>query len=261
MGLIRHNLPTIIVLTLIFGVVGCGVLWLFLWQRVGFLRAGVFAAMIGWTGLLFSLTIVPKRKFGGTDLPRACTVSVVPDHVVGALTNERRLAALLLFVPLAIMLVLAARGVVRVALAGVLLALPFLVESVQYLLPGLHRACASQDVYDAWLGLFGGLVVGAVALSVLRRWSVVQPVRARHRDPNFRPNPADLVKVLWPPLEETPAVQRPTLPPPKFVPSGARDINGRVTATKPKPEVAPRHIADPRAAATPGADGKEPAVD
>jgi hypothetical protein len=220
-GLIRHNLPTIIVLTMVFGFFGCGVLWVFLWQRVGLARATLLAGMVAWTGLLFSVSLLPKRKFGGTSQPRVCDLEALPTHISGALTNERRLMALLLFVPLAILLVLAVRGIARPLLAGAILALPALIEGLQYLVPGLHRPCSSNDVYDAWVGLWAGFVVGVVALRLLRRSSFLKPVRARHRDPHSRPHPGDVVKVLWPPLEQS-ASSAPTLPPPTFVPSGAQ---------------------------------------
>jgi hypothetical protein len=216
---------------------------------VGFARAGLFAGMIVWTVLLLAVTIMPKRKFTLTGLPRACDVSAAPNHITGAITNDRRLADLLLFVPLAILLVLAGRGLGRVALAGALVALPLLIETVQYVLPGLHQSCASDDVYDAWLGLALGIGIGIVALPLLRKSSLFGPVRARHRDPSSRPHPGDVVKALWPPMEQ-PAARTPTLPPPTFVPSGAR---GSAVQTAQRPATGPRHVAEPEPPADPAA--------
>jgi hypothetical protein len=244
MGVIRHNLPTIIVLTLIFGVTGCVVLLMFLWHWVGLARAALFAAMFAWTGVLLSFTIVPRRRFRGAGLPRTCDVTVLPRHITGALTNERRLLALLLFVPLAILLILAARGLQRYLLAGVLLALPLLVEGVQYLLPGLHRPCSTNDVYDAWLGLFAGVALGAAALPVIRRSRLFQPVRGRHHDPSSRPKAGDLVRLLWPPYEES-ADKEPALP--TFVPSGVRPPPPARPDQPPElRRPAPRHERPPR---------------
>jgi hypothetical protein len=222
MGLIRHNLPLFITLALLFFVIGFIVVGAFLWQRVGLLRAALFGALIVWGGLLLAFALSPKRRYKGElALPRSCTVTVLPSHLLGAVTNVQRLEIVLLFVPLGVLVVLAARGLNRVLLAVSLAVLPFAIEAVQYALPGLRRTCASNDVYDSWTGLVLGLVVGAGALVLIRRSKFAQARLARHREPSGPPNPLDVVRVLWPPLEAAEA-KAPVTPRSTFVPSGAK---------------------------------------
>jgi hypothetical protein len=223
MGLIRHNLPLFITLALVFFVLGFVVIGAFLWQRVGLVRASLFGALVLWGGLVLAFTVSPKRRYKGElALPRSCDVSVLPSHLLGALTNLQRVQTVLLFVPLSALLILAARGLHRLVLAAALVVLPFLIESVQYALPGLRRTCTSTDVYDSWTGLVVGIGVGAGLLVVTRHSRFALARDARHRHPDQRPaNPLDVVRVLWPPLEEA-QPKAPVTPRSTFVPSGAK---------------------------------------
>jgi hypothetical protein len=232
-GLIRHNLPLFITLALVFFVLGFVVVGAFLWQRVGLVRASLFGALVLWGGLVLAFTVSPKRRYKGElALPRSCDVSVIPTHLLGAVTNLQRVQTVLLFLPLGALVVLAARGLHLVVLAAGLVVLPFVIESVQYALPGLRRTCTSTDVYDSWTGLAAGLAVGAALLVLTRHSRFAQARDARHRQPDQRPaNPLDVVRVLWPPLEEAqPKV--PVTPRSSFVPSGAKP------GTKPPPPTA-----------------------
>jgi hypothetical protein len=233
MGLIRHNLPLFITLALLFFVIGFIVVGAFLWQRVGLLRAALFGALIVWGGLVLAFALSPKRRYKGElALPRSCTVSVLPSHLLGAVTNVQRLELVLLFVPLGALVVLAARGLNRVLLGISLAVLPFPIEAVQYALPGLRRTCASNDVYDSWTGLVLGLGIGAGLLVISRRSRFARARLARHREPHQGPpNPLDVVRVLWPPLEAA-EVKTPVTPRSTFVPSGAKP------AVRPAPQSA-----------------------
>ncbi|MDP9219005.1 MAG: hypothetical protein M3P23_00500 [Actinomycetota bacterium] len=223
MALIRHNLPLFITLAVLFFVIGFIVGGAFLWHRVGVLRAALFGALILWGGLLLAFALTPKRRYQGElALPRSCTVTVLPSHLLGAVTNVQRLEIVLLFVPLAALVVLAARGLNRVVLGMGLAVLPFAIEAVQYALPGLRKTCASNDVYDSWSGLVLGFGIGAGALVLTRRSKLAQARLARHRQlGQGPPHPLDVVRVLWPPLEAA-EVKTPVTPRSTFVPSGAK---------------------------------------
>jgi hypothetical protein len=223
MGLIRHNLPLFITLAVVFFVIGFLVVGAFLWQRVGLLRAALFGALIVWGGLLLALALAPKRHYNGElALPRSCTVTILPSHLLGAVTNVPRLEIVVLLVPLGALVVLAARGLNRVVLGIGLALLPFPIEAVQYALPGLRRTCASNDVYDSWTGLVLGFGVGAGVLLLTRRSKFARARLAHHREPSQGPpNPLDVVRVLWPPLEAAEA-KTPVTPRSTFVPSGAK---------------------------------------
>jgi len=187
-GLIRHNLPLFITLALVFFVLGFVVLGAFLWQRVGLVRAGLFGALVLWGGLVLAFALSPKRRFkGDLALPRSCNVTLLPSHLLGAVTNVQRVETVLLFLPLGALVLLAARGMQRLLLAAALVVVPFVIESVQYALPGLRRSCASNDVYDSWTGLVAGLGVGAGLLLLARNSRFVQDRNARHRQPDQRP--------------------------------------------------------------------------
>lgn len=223
MGLIRHNLPLFITLAVVFFVLGFVIIGAFLWQRVGLIRASLFGALVLWGGLVLAFALSPKRRYRGElALPRSCDVTVLPTHVVGAITAVPRIETVLLWLPLGALLVLAARGAARVVLGAALAAAPLLVELLQWALPGLRRSCASNDVYDSWTGLVLGVGVGVGLLVLARRSPLAQERSARHRDPEQRPpNPFDVVRVLWPPLE--PVEERtPVTPRSTFVPSGAK---------------------------------------
>jgi hypothetical protein len=204
MAVIRHNLPVFIALGLLFFTLGFVVMGAFLWQRVGILRASVLGALIIWGGLVLALTLSPKRRYRGElALPRSCDVAIIPDHLLGAVTNVARIEVVLVFVPLGALLVLGARGMHRLVIGLVLVVLPFVIESVQYALPALRRTCSSTDIYDSWTGMVLGLGTGAVLLVTARHSKFATDRAARHRQPEQRPpNPLDVVRVLWPPHED-----------------------------------------------------------
>jgi hypothetical protein len=224
MGIIRHNLPLFITLALFFFVVGFIVVGAFLWQRVGLLRAGLFGALIVWGGLVLAFALSPKRRYKGElALPRSCSVDLLPTHLLGAVTNVQRVEVVLMFLPLGALLVLSARGMNRLAIGAGLALLPFAIEAVQYALPGLRKTCASNDVYDSWTGLVVGLGVGAAILVLTRRSKFAKAQLARHREPSQGPpNPLDVVRVLWPPMEAAEPKKPVVLPRSTFVPSGAK---------------------------------------
>lgn len=249
MAVIRHNLPVFIVLGLLFFTLGFIVVGAFLWQRVGILRASLLGALILWGGMVLALTLSPKRRYRGElALPRSCDVAIIPDHLLGAVTNIARIEVVLVFVPLGALLLLGARGLHRLVIGLVLVVLPFVIESVQYALPGLRRTCSSTDVYDGWTGMVLGLGVGAVLLVATRRSKFAAARGARHRLPELHPpNPLDVVRVLWPPHEDEAAAaakakaakaaeaRAEVLRRSTFVPSGA----------KPPPRPAPAPAREP----------------
>jgi len=75
----------------------------------------------------------------------------------------------LLFVPLGVAIGWLPRSRPKAVLLALAIALPFVVETTQMLLPVLDRACESADVVDNLLGLATGLVLGAAAGLVVRR--------------------------------------------------------------------------------------------
>jgi hypothetical protein len=68
-----------------------------------------------------------------------------------------------LFVPLGIALALLPRSRERSIAIAAAVALPFAIETIQYIVPALGRYCDSADVADNLTGLVVGLAIGAVA--------------------------------------------------------------------------------------------------
>lgn len=86
--------------------------------------------------------------------------------------NEASLNVLM-FIPLGVAIGLFPRSRRTAAVVIAAIALPFVIETVQLLLPVLDRACESADVVDNLsglvLGLGGGVVAGLLARSRARR--------------------------------------------------------------------------------------------
>jgi glycopeptide antibiotics resistance protein len=127
-------------------------------------------ALIVSLGIILSATLTP---LGGsldfdTVIPGSCDFSRIGLPPLGSFRglNDTSLNVLL-FIPLGFSVALLPRS--RRALTVILaaIALPFVVEATQLLLPALARGCESADVVDNLTGLAIGLVGGLVVRSVV----------------------------------------------------------------------------------------------
>ncbi len=73
----------------------------------------------------------------------------------------------ILFLPLGLALGLAPRTRSTAIAIGAAVALPFAIETIQYVVPALGRYCDSGDVADNLTGLIAGLAVGLTVGSVI----------------------------------------------------------------------------------------------
>ncbi len=130
-------------------------------------RAVAFLILLGLGGIV-ALTLTPREDAFSLFNVQDCFVRWVPPIGVGRVLNlgERGLNVLL-FLPLGLGLGLLPRSRAKLALVAGALALPFVVEGVQYLAPALDRSCSTVDLVDNLTGLLVGLVVGLVGRFVL----------------------------------------------------------------------------------------------
>jgi hypothetical protein len=75
----------------------------------------------------------------------------------------------LLFVPLGAAIAALPRSRTKLVLLVGALALPFLIEGIQYYFSALDRSCSTLDVVDNLTGLGVGLILGTLASAVVRR--------------------------------------------------------------------------------------------
>ncbi len=116
-------------------------------------------------GIVLSATLTPLRgqfnfaATGGTcDLSR---MGLAPLDDLAEI-NDTTLN-ILMFIPLGIGLGLLGRSRRTAVLIAVAVALPFVIETTQLLVPALERGCQSADVFDNLTGLAIGLVIGGLA--------------------------------------------------------------------------------------------------
>lgn len=150
------------------------------WATAGVLVAAAAIAVL-------TLLPAPGHPVNGPDAAalRACARSLTSPSVLwtyGLLSTDdrsERVGNIAMFVPLAFFLVLAARRVVPVALAGVLLPVP--VELAQALIGG-GRTCVGYDWVNNATGALLGAGLGAVALRLAGSARGTHPVEEeRHR--------------------------------------------------------------------------------
>jgi glycopeptide antibiotics resistance protein len=120
-------------------------------------------------GIIISATLTPLRgtlnfaAVGGT-----CDFSRVGLAPIGALLHvDDTSLNVLLFIPFGVAIGLVERIRPRAGLVVIAIALPFVIETTQLLVPALERGCQSADVFDNLTGLVIGLLVGVIA-----RWIV-----------------------------------------------------------------------------------------
>ncbi|HEX8972548.1 VanZ family protein [Oryzihumus sp.] len=144
-------------------------------------RAWLSALLTAWTGMVLLATLAPQR-LGAIQIARhGRRYCAVLPHLSpwGALQDDQRLLNVLLFIPLgALVFVFHRHAAVRVA--AMVVVLPIVIETVQYVVVSLHRACDGTDVVDNWMGLAIGLVIGlAVAVPVWAVRKLRRQLRAR----------------------------------------------------------------------------------
>jgi glycopeptide antibiotics resistance protein len=131
---------------------------------------GLAAALILSTGIILSATLTPLRwaidvGATGSGICDFSRVELAP--LTQLLRADEASLNVLLFMPLGVVTGMLPRSRWKAAILGVAIALPFVIETIQLLLPVLDRACESADVFDNLTGLVVGLAGGAVALRLL----------------------------------------------------------------------------------------------
>lgn len=133
-------------------------------------RRGLAWFLLFGFGLVASATLVPTAAaLEGAVSDGVCDVSRVGLASIRELTSVTFASLnVLLFVPLglAVGLLPFSRAGVVATLAAV--SLTFVVEAVQLLVPQLGRGCETADMVDNLLGLVVGLVLGRLAVPLVR---------------------------------------------------------------------------------------------
>jgi glycopeptide antibiotics resistance protein len=143
------------------------------------LRAGrpVAWVMVLSLGIIVAATLTPQweaLEFGARG-PGYCDftrIGLAPLRELFSVNDS--IGNILMFIPLGATIGLVPRSRRKAAIVIVSIALPFVIETVQLLVPALDRACESADVVDNLTGLAIGLAVGAVAgrlAGAVDRWS------------------------------------------------------------------------------------------
>ncbi len=113
-------------------------------------------------GLILSATLTPQwsalefgQQSGGT-----CDLTLRLPALAELLEPTDFSLNVLLFLPLGFTVGLVPRPSLKMALVAVALSLPFIVESTQFVLPALDRACQVNDIVANEVGLLLGLAIG-----------------------------------------------------------------------------------------------------
>ena len=119
-------------------------------------------------GAVLAITLTPGIG-GDPSAPITCQgLAPAPSlSELWSLTNENG-QNVLLFIPLGLFIGLIPRRNVLVGAAVGAAALPFAIEGIQALLPGLARACQAWDVIENVMGLAIGLVIGSLLAGLVR---------------------------------------------------------------------------------------------
>lgn len=125
-------------------------------------RLVVFLLLLSVGGIV-ALTLTPGDDAFSPYLLAECIVRVVRPIGFERVANlgERGLNVVL-FIPFGACLSALPRSRAKFGLIAAALALPFVIEGIQYLAPALDRSCSSVDVIDNLTGLLVGLAVGVV---------------------------------------------------------------------------------------------------
>lgn len=161
------------------------------WAGLGLALSALAAAAVGWLargrgvgalvaagwvlslGAVVTMTMTPGFSWRPTPTVVACAAdSWAPAGLANLLAFDQRAANVLLLVPLGLLSMLPrSRAVAATALAAAV-AMPFVAELTQYLVPSLGRVCDSEDLVDNLTGVLVGAVVGLVVRAALRRGRV-----------------------------------------------------------------------------------------
>lgn len=136
-------------------------------RRVGVPALGAAAWLVA-LGVVVTLTMTPGTSWGPVT-ERTCSLTtwslLEPSSLLGV---DQRGANVLLLVPLGLLSALPrTRRTLAVAL-GAALALPFVAETFQYLVPALARVCDVEDLADNLTGVASGALLGLL----VRAWWV-----------------------------------------------------------------------------------------
>ena len=118
-------------------------------------------------GGIVALTLTPGGFTFSPAEASTCDLRLVPPLGFDRLLSlGQRSLNVLLFVPLGVCVGLLPWNRAKLAVTLAALALPFVVEGLQYAVPRLRHACVATDVIDNLTGLVVGFLIGAVALLV-----------------------------------------------------------------------------------------------
>ena len=129
-------------------------------------RAAIAWALVITFGMIVSATLTPLHglfnpaAIGGTcDFSR---MGLAPLRDVSHLGDTS--LNILLFVPFGMTIGVVPGRRQKAILVILAIALPFMIETVQLLVPAIERGCQSADVFDNLTGLVIGLAIGALGL-------------------------------------------------------------------------------------------------
>lgn len=113
-------------------------------------------------GMVVAATLTPLRgSFNPSAIGGTCDLSRIGLAPLGDLLRFGDTSLnVALFIPLGAALGLLTRSNRKVVLIVAAIALPFVIETTQLLVPALERGCQSADVFDNLTGLVIGLLIG-----------------------------------------------------------------------------------------------------
>lgn len=141
-------------------------------RRVGVPALGAAAWLVA-LGVVVTLTMTPGASWAPVT-ERTCSLTTWAPLEPGALLGiDQRGANVLLLVPLGLLSALPRARRTLAAALGTALAVPFVAETFQFLVPALARVCDVEDLADNLTGAVAGAVLGLV----LRAWWVRRAAR------------------------------------------------------------------------------------
>jgi hypothetical protein len=124
-------------------------------------RPVVFLLLLSLGGIV-ALTLSPRDDAFSPYLFAECFVRIVrPIGFERVLNLGERGLNVVLFIPFGACLAALPGSRTKLGLIAAALALPFVIEGIQYVVPALDRSCSSVDVIDNLTGLALGLVAGS----------------------------------------------------------------------------------------------------
>ena len=118
-------------------------------------------------GGIVALTLTPGGFAFEPSESTTCDLRLVPPLALDRLLSlGQRSLNVLLFVPFGVSVGLLPWNARKLLVMLGALALPFVVEGLQYAVPRLRHACVATDVIDNLTGLIGGFLIGSVMLVI-----------------------------------------------------------------------------------------------